>query len=254
MIEIKAADGHIVPHKTVLNSSDALVVISHGITSDKEEGGLYTEFAERLLAPDFDSLRFDFRGHGESAMPSSEITITGALLDLMAMVQWARSQGYRKLFHLASSFGGSISLLAFARFSFSDFAAVTFWNPVTHYNNTFIEPKVEWAKTFFDQEKVDELAYRPATLIPPKNFVIGPRMAMELLLLHPEETVWPSQPPLLIFHGDADAHVPFSDAATYAKRNPENVTLRRINGASHGFGGHTDILCQETIQWFKQHL
>jgi alpha-beta hydrolase superfamily lysophospholipase len=249
---ITAADGHIVPHKTVFNGSDALVVISHGITSDKEEGGLYTEFAEKLLASDFDSIRFDFRGHGESAISSDQTTITGALLDLMAVMQWARNQGYRKLFHLASSFGGSISLLAFSRFSFCDFAAVAFWNPVTNYHNTFIEPKVEWAKTFFDQEKADELAYRPSTLIPPKNFVISPQMAMELLLLRPQETIWPTQPPLLIFHGDADAHVPFADAAAYSERNSENVTLRCIKGASHGFGCHTDTLCQETIEWFKQ--
>ncbi len=252
--EIKAADGHVVPYKTVLNGSDALVIISHGITSDKEEGGLYTEFTEQLLVPDFDSIRFDFRGHGESAIPPEHLTITGALLDLMAVVQWARQQGYSKIFHLAASFGGSISLLAFSRFSFSDFAAVSFWNPVVSYNNTFIEPKEEWAKTFFDQESVDELAYRPATLIPPKNFTIGSKMAMELLLLRPEDTVWPAQPPLLIFHGDADVHVPFSDAAVYAQRNCENVTLRRIDGASHGFGGHTDVLCQETIEWFKRQL
>lgn len=251
---IKAADGHTVPHKTVRNDSDAIVIISHGITADKEEGGLYTEFAEQLLAPAFDSIRFDFRGHGESAIPSQQLTITGTLLDLMAVVRWARSQGYRKLFHLASSFGGSISLLAFARFNFSDFAAVTFWNPVTNYNNTFIEPKVGWAKTFFNQKEPDELAYRPSTLIPPKNFTLSPQMAIELLLLRPEETVWPAKPPLLIFHGDADVHVPFSDAAEYARRNTQNVTLQRVAGACHGFGEHRPELCHETIEWFYNHL
>lgn len=254
MMEIKAADGHIVPHKTVLNGSDAVVIISHGITANKDEGGLYSELAEQFLAPDFDSIRFDFRGHGESALPSNQITITGELLDFMAVVQWARESGYRKIFHLASSFGASISLLAFSRFSFSDFSAVTFWNPVTNYHNTFIEPQVEWAKTFFDQATVDELAYRPGTHIPPNNFTLSPQMTMELLLLHPERTVWPAQPPLLVFHGDADVHVPFSDAAAYTEKNRQNVTLRCIAGASHGFKGYRDELCRETVKWFKQHL
>lgn len=251
--EITAADGHLIPHKVVRNGSDAVVIISHGITANKEEGGLYTEFAEQLLAPAFDNIRFDFRGHGESAITSENLTVTGALLDLMAVVQWARNSGYRKLYHLATSFGGSISLLAFSRFSFCDFSAVAFWNPVVSYHNTFIEPKVGWAKTFFDQQNVDELAYRPGTGILNTNFTISPQMTMELLLLRPEETVWPAQPPLLLFHGDADAHVPFSDAVEYVQRNRETVTLRHFAGAQHGFKGYRDELCRETIQWFEKH-
>ena len=142
MIEITAADGHVVPNNAVLQGSDWLVVMSHGITTGKDEDGLYTEFAEQVLAPLFDSIRFDFRGHGESAIPSNQATVAGELLDLMAVMKWARESGHRKIFHLATSFGASVTLLALSRFSFNDVSAVVFWNPVISYRNTFIHPKV----------------------------------------------------------------------------------------------------------------
>ena len=48
MIKIAAADGHTIPNKTVLQGSHSLVVMSHGITTGKDEDGLYTEFAEQI--------------------------------------------------------------------------------------------------------------------------------------------------------------------------------------------------------------
>ena len=226
--------------------------MSHGITTDKEEDGLYTEFAESLLAPSFDSIRFDFRGHGESRVPSEQTTVAGELLDLMAVVKWARESGHRKIFHLATSFGASVTLLALSRFSFNDLSAVVFWNPVIDYHNTFIEPKVEWAREFFDQKEETELAYRAGTKVSETDFVIGPLMTMELLLLHPEQTIWPSSPPLLIIHGDADTCVPFSDAEEYMIRNHDSVTLHRVPGVDHGFDDKIQDVCQQTVQWFEE--
>jgi len=66
MTNITAADGHVIPIRLVTCGSSSLVVMSHGIATNKEEDGVYTEFAEKVLAPSFDSIRFDFRGHGDS--------------------------------------------------------------------------------------------------------------------------------------------------------------------------------------------
>ena len=252
MIEITAADGHVVPNNAVLQGSDSLVVMSHGITTGKDEDGLYTEFAEQVLAPLFDSIRFDFRGHGESAIPSNQATVAGELLDLMAVMKWARESGHRKIFHLATSFGASVTLLALSRFSFNDLSAVVFWNPVISYRNTFIHPKVEWAREFFDQKTEEELAYRTGTKVPETEFVIGPQMTVELLLLAPEQTTWPPSLPLLIVHGDADTCVPFSDAEEYVTRNSDHVTLHRVPGVDHGFDDKIQDVFQQTVQWFKE--
>ena len=253
MIAITAADGHLVPNKTVLQGSDSLVVMSHGITTGKDEDGVYAEFAEQILAPAFDSIRFDFRGHGESAIPSSHATVTGEILDLMAVMKWARESGHRKIFHLATSFGASVTLLAASRFSFNDLSAIAFWNPVVSYRNTFIEPKVEWAREFFDHHTEDELAYRSGTKVSETDFVIGPQMTMELLLLTPEHTNWPSRLPLLIAHGDADTCVPFNDAEQFVARNSNSVTLYCVPGVDHGFDDKIQDVFQRTFRWFTEH-
>lgn len=110
--EIIAADGQVVPAIHYNSGRDGLVILSHGITTGKEEDGTYTHFAEEVLGPHFDSVRFDFRGHGDSKLPPKDMTIAGEVLDLMAVFRWARENGYKTVSHLATSFGASITLLA----------------------------------------------------------------------------------------------------------------------------------------------
>ncbi len=136
---IEAADGHSVAAIHLKTGAESLVILSHGITSEKNEDGIYSRLAETKLAAHFDSIRFDFRGHGESALSSRESTISGEILDLMAVFGWARRQQYRRVFHLATSFGGSITLLAAQCFDLSFLSAVAFWSPVIDYDRTFIQ-------------------------------------------------------------------------------------------------------------------
>lgn len=253
MLNIITADGVRVPATLVETGSARLVILSHGIATNKDEDGIYTEFAENVLAPEFDSIRFDFRGHGDSESESENTTIAGEILDFMAVVRWARQRGYKKLFHLGTSFGASITLLSLARFSFEDFASMAFWNPVISYENTFINPKVAWAREFFSQTRTEDLAYRKGTLIPDTSFVIGPQMTMELLHFQPAAKVWPKGIPLLIIHGDRDSAVPCSDAVDYQQNNSEQVTLHVIPGVDHGFDDQVTRAYSLTVEWFKDH-
>ena len=121
----------------------------------------------------------------------------------------------------------------------------------TFLRNTFINATVPWARDFFNQRTEDELAYRTGTKIPETNFVIGPRMAMELLNLHPEDTKWPGNLPLLIIHGDNDTSVPHSDAVELCKRNPA-ATLHTLSGVDHGFDHKISEAYGKSIEWLKQ--
>ncbi len=246
---LRAADQNEVPATHVTHGSDRLVILSHGITSNKDEGGIYTRFVDEFLSPGFDSIRFDFRGHGDSRMSSRDVTIAGEILDFMAVLQWARAQKkYRQLYHVTASFGCSITLLCAARFDLGCFARVAFWNPVVDYDHTFIHSTVPWGKTFFNQARTDELACREGTPIPQTSFTIGPRMTMEMLHLRPQETIWPKAVPLLVLHGDQDHLVPHADAMDYCKRN-KGVAFRTIAGADHGFGAQIATVYEATRSW-----
>ena len=47
-------------------NTDKCIVLCHGITVDKDEGGIFTELARKLAEAGFTVFRFDFRGHEES--------------------------------------------------------------------------------------------------------------------------------------------------------------------------------------------
>jgi len=250
---ITSADGHQVPAVHLKSSSNCLVILSHGISTDKNEDGIYYDFA-RFLSPAFDSLRFDFRGHGDSSVPSIECTVMGEILDFMAVLRWARSLNYVHLLHLATSFGASITLLAMSKFEQMGLEAIAFWNPVISYKNTFIEPTVAWARAFFDHRDVRELAYRPHTLITDSEFKIGPKMAMEFIYLDPAATTWPRALPLLVVHGENDSAVPFKDSAEYARRAGDCAKLCPISGVDHGFDNRLPEVFELTAEWFREQV
>src|ERR1043166_6096796 len=229
-LRIFAADQNEIPATLVANGSDKLGILSHGITSNKDENGIYTRFVDEFLSPAFDSIRFDFRGHGEPRTPTRDVTSAGEILDFMAVVKWSREQKYKQLVHVAASFGCSITLLSAARFNLNDFARVVFWNPVINYDHTFIQATVPWGKTFFNQKRTDDLAYREGTPIPLTPYTLGPCLTMELLQMRPQETVWPTEVPLLIVHGDRDRLLPHQDAGEHCALE-KGVSFRTITGA-----------------------
>lgn len=249
-VVITAADGHHIPTKSYRRGGSHLLIASHGITSEKTEDGLYENFFRRL--PDrFDAIMFDFRGHGDSQMGVSDVTVAGEILDLMAVLTWARSQSYESISHLATSFGASVTLLAMSAYDLGFLSKVIFWNPVINYRNTFIDAKVEWGRTFFDQSDILELALRPFTAIPETDFKISSCMTQELLVMRPDLVTWPSSIPLLVIHGDSDTLVPVEDAISYAKEN-DTIELVILKGVDHGFDNLVDDAINKTIVWLDE--
>lgn len=251
---ISAADGHEVPAIHFKNDAPHLLIASHGITTEKTEEGIYTQFAENVLPPEFDTVAFDFRGHGDSAMPSLEATVAGEILDFMAVMKWSQEQGYKSICHLGTSFGASITLLSASTYDISILSRVVFWNPVINYRTTFIDATVEWGREYFNQKKVDELAYRSCTPIPETDFLISARMTQELLFMKPESTVWPSDIPLLILHGSADTLVPYEDARDYAEANRPAAKFVGLEDVDHGFDQKLEEAMTMTKDWLMQEV
>lgn len=83
--------------------TDILVIYAHGFLSNKNHR-IVPRFVE-LLGERFDVMAFDFRGHGESGGLCS--FGDGELLDLDAVVRYARGFGYRKIVTVGSSMGGA---------------------------------------------------------------------------------------------------------------------------------------------------
>ncbi len=66
-----------------------VIVMAHGIMGGKDEPEAFPLLATALARYGFHSLRFDFRGHGESGGTQDEMTLAGEQQDLMASVAYA---------------------------------------------------------------------------------------------------------------------------------------------------------------------
>ncbi len=251
-LTIPTIDGHKIQAIFEGKSNPSIVLLLHGIASEKNEGNIYTNFVSILIQNRIDSLRFDFRGHGESALLSEKATIAGEIIDLLTVYQHIVSIGYKRIYILAASFGASVYLLANSVFSFSRVRRAVLWNPVISYINTFIDSKVEWGKTFYKHKNPMELIKTNSIRIPESEFNIGIEMSIEMLYFKPEETFSLIHIPTLMIHGNEDTMVPHKDTKTFCGKVGKLAKYIGIDKADHGFEDYTEIVYQHTLEWIRE--
>ncbi len=222
------------------------IILAHGITVDREEEGAFTSLARHLADSGFHSIRFSFRGHGKSSLHSSQMTISGELLDLQAVIDCVLKTEGRIATVVGASFGAiSVSLLA--KYLEPQIQCLVFWNPVMDLSKTFINPTTPWGIKNFQGNNIKNL-YRDGVLRIDRRFEVGIAFREELHQFQPMEILLQTKTPLLIAHGDCDTFVPIATSEEVANLRKETKLLR-IQGANHGF--HTRkserLVISETI-------
>jgi len=106
-------------HLPLTGSQVPAVAMCHGFAGNKVgKYRLYVQIAERLSQLGIASLRFDFRGSGDSEGQFSEMTIDSEVSDALASFHFLRSHpkiNKDQIGLLGNSFGGAIAVLAAAR-------------------------------------------------------------------------------------------------------------------------------------------
>ena len=110
-ISYKSSENVIIAaNKIKSNNPNCMVIMAHGINADKEEDGLFTELAYKLALNNCDSLRFDYRGHGESTGSQQEMTIEGETIDLKKSIEYVKEKTDLPIILLSASFGAVSTL------------------------------------------------------------------------------------------------------------------------------------------------
>lgn len=221
---INAEDGHDIPVILTKNNNQHLLIMSHGITAEKTETGIYLDFSKNIFES-FDSLMFDFRGHGDSPISFSTISIEGAILDLKAILDWSQNQNYQTISYLGSSFGASIVLLVSSSYDLTFLSSAVFWNPVMDYKMLSSEVKKE----------------------------LPPKMIQEITRLNPQDSRWPNIP-LLIVHGTNDIVVPIEQSKTYVEINQPYARLFPVDNVDHGFDHKIKEVMSVTNDWLLHYI
>lgn len=229
------------------------IILCHGITVDKEEGGIFTNLANKLMEKGYVVFRFDFRGHGESEGNSIDLTVSGEKRDLEAAINFLQSLGYREFGIVAASFGaGATSIFVSEN---KNIKALVLWNPIIDYHD-ILNPKLPWTKANFDKEAMERLKKQGYTKIGSKKFKIGINFFPELRKLRPWEGLKNIKMPILFIHGNKDSYVPYKDSVKYSKLF-QNAKLETIKGAGHGFHDKkedADKADKATIQFFLKNF
>lgn len=94
--------------------SRTLVVMAHGFPGGHKSAhdDLYGELQSALTRREFHTLRFDFRGCGESEGFEEHFTLDSAREDFRHIHLWAREQGYKNMAYIGEGLGASLALLS----------------------------------------------------------------------------------------------------------------------------------------------
>jgi uncharacterized protein len=215
-------------------SAEQVVIMCHGINSHKQEYlDMYPKLARRLAERGIASVRFDFRGHGDSSGASRDFSVISQLIDLAAIERWVQRTFGQQRFrpaYVGVSFGAAPGIFAAA--TASRYSSMTFVAPVLSYIRTFLKPETAWASNSFNDEAFQK-ANNSGYLLLDGTFEVSIRLLKEMEVLHPEVVIGQISEPILLIHGSADTLVPCAVSEDVARRFPQ-IELHVIEGMNHG--------------------
>lgn len=113
-----------------------IVIICHGLSwSENKDTNKWLALA--LQEKGIASLSLDFHGHGESAGNFAETTVSEAVDDIEAAIEFVKSLGYRKIGIVGHSFGGMACNLTAGKHSEIAFAALM--SPVSDFRPLWLK-------------------------------------------------------------------------------------------------------------------
>lgn len=230
-----------------------LIVMTHGFTADKIGTNKFNlSLANYLEQSNFNVLRFDFLGSGDSDGVFEEQTYLGGWVeDLTNVLDWvSKNNGLNNLpiYLMGHSLGGCTILLQ-PTFKQLKIQGRILLSPVTYPKETFKEiifGKEEWEKS---------LNGVVITKFLNKGFKIHSQFVKELdqELFSPIEQINKFKEPLLIIHGTEDAAVPYCDSLKLIEAYQSEKQLDTLQGSDHVYLGYEEQVMELVLNWLKKH-
>lgn len=218
-------------------SKSAVFLLVHGITSCRDEYGLFSRFAQYLARAGAPSFRFDYRCHGINDQPMESLTLSGVVNDIDAAAQCALEQsGATNLHVVGMSFGGGLSAF-WAATTKHPVASVVMFAPVIDYEQDILGQHGLLAQGKLSEQAAHQL--QEHGFIEPDGNRYGPALLNELPYISGIEGLRRLRCQSLIVHGDADTVVPYASSQRFVALSPD-CQLVNIPGTDHGFGVEDD--------------
>ncbi len=223
------------------------LVMSHGITTDRDESGFFVALAAKFAAAGWGVLRFDFRGHGRSSGTPEDVTLSGELIDVLA-VRKGFGLDTRPVAHLAASFGAGATLHSAEHLPVSRLVLI---NPILDYAGIFVRGESEWGeKIVASARELDGTGSTVFARLPDSRYVISRRLREEIGDDDTLDLVRRSAVPTLLLHGDADPLVPV-DPARRLTDCRDSLRVVIYPGARHGLKAVRPAATATILEWLS---
>ena len=111
-----------------LERVQALVIMAHDFPGSQDSHNDFFGDLEFLFTNlGYHTLRFDFRGCGQSQGQESDFLFSTALEDFQAVLQWSKNQGFKNLIFVGEGLGASICLSHVAEAPAPVLCSLLFW-------------------------------------------------------------------------------------------------------------------------------
>ena len=227
------------------------VVLCHGFTGMRLEAHfLFVKTSRALEQAGIASLRFDFRGSGESEGEFRDMTVEGEVSDALKAVDVlcaVPEVDERRVGVLGLSLGGFVA--ACVTGLEKRVKSTVLWSAVANMSEA-MERRLDAEQRLL----LEEHGY-----IDIGGHGLGKGFVDRVRALNPLELIARSSQPLLIVHGTADESVRPEHADRYeaaARRGDRRVEKFMVEGADHTYATLADeqTVIERTVAWFRETL
>ncbi|NGX53569.1 MAG: Esterase EstD [Chlamydiae bacterium] len=228
-----------------------VVVVMHGFGSSKiGSNRCWVYLAEALSNAGVATLRFDFRGAGDSEGSLDQLTAGGYVSDALAVTRYLEKEKFDRIGYFGSSFGGAISVIAAALQK--KIKSLALWAPVASGEL--------WIRDFLLNNPALASGDLEDILNTYHGVKLNSQFKAEFVQFNASEKVKElSEVPLLHFHGENDQTLTLSHQNAYQKaREGSSAPTRFIiyPDTDHviGFEPILSEVIEQTVSWFLETL
>ncbi len=205
-------------------------ILCHGLKTDKEEYGVFESLSNVLFQWNYDSFRFDFRGHGQSEGTTEQIIYEGLKSDLEATISLVRNSGYREIYILGASFGASVlSLMDYAKFP--EVKRLIMWSGSIDFDKG--NPLGSLGDNNY-KKALQEGSITIKSKTTGKNMTFSKFFMEETRELKPQDKIKQINIPILFIHGTEDETTPYEVNRRLSAKCKKGL-FALIPNATHGF-------------------
>ena len=203
-----------------------LILMLHGFPGDKAgNNGLFIEAENMLNEKGFHTLRFDFRGCGDSHGESDNFTLASAGEDFRDILGWAKKKAYKRFIVIGEGLGATIGLINQPE----DLECTVLLWPILDLPHA--------ANVIFDAAEISRKEQRDE-YIERNNIRISTRLIEELKMQDIAFPIRTFKKPMLVMHGSKDAVSPI--ASLELLRDHTEARRVEITNFQDGVHGLTD--------------